>query len=272
MHANTHTHTQFLLFSTVIIHTYTQEFFVVIVETVPHYSDQVGPEILLPVCQVPELNVYNHSGSEKRFLRRWKHSKCLYSALIRRDKGGFPIKFSAIFKFFIPHNSYLQPFLVVFAFQPFPFLVVLVISLPFPIYQKQCKTIWCKTSMYLHYIQTFYIQNIKLMNIIFPLLRLESVMSTSIQFSKQRFWERWEVTYAVCAGLELQGYIRLPARDANFAIFIQVAYAKIIFWNFRESVLFDTGSQVVLASLELWHSCLYLTNTGITSVCHNDYF
>lgn len=107
-------------------------------------------KILLPVCQVPELNVYNHSGSEKRLLKRRKHSKCLYSALIRRDKGDFPINFSAIFKLFTPHNSYLQPFLVVFAFQPFPFLVVLVISLPFPIYQKQCKTIWCKTSMYLH--------------------------------------------------------------------------------------------------------------------------
>lgn len=107
-------------------------------------------EILLPVCQVPELNVYNHSELEKRVLRRRKHSKYLYSALIRRDKDDFPIKFSAIFKFFTPRNSYLQPFLVVFAFQPFPFLVVLVISLPFPIYQKQCKTIWCKTSMYLH--------------------------------------------------------------------------------------------------------------------------
>lgn len=109
----------------------------------------LNSEILLPVCQVPELNVYNHSESEKRLLRRRKHSY-LYSALIRRDKGDFPIKFSAIFKFFTPRNSYLQPFLVVFAFQPFPFLVVLVISLPFPIYQKQCKTIWCKTSMYLH--------------------------------------------------------------------------------------------------------------------------
>lgn len=133
---------------------------------------------------MPELNVYNHSGSEKRLLKRRKHSKCLYSALIRRDKGDFPINFSAIFKLFTPHNSYLQPFLVVFAFQPFPFLVVLVISLPFPIYQKQCKTIWCKTSMYLH-VNKLYIQNIKLINIIFPLLRLESVMSISIQFSKQ---------------------------------------------------------------------------------------